>query len=114
MRWSGNLEPVFYASWVSLILLPLIKLYVLLIRAHVDLFATYKVLTEPALFQKAPAFRNRIHCLLSSVNKSEAESICDATAMHIAMTLDAVYLRGLIAAILSIVQHSDCPPCSKT
>ncbi|KAJ7544933.1 hypothetical protein O6H91_09G099500 [Diphasiastrum complanatum] len=111
MRWSGNLEPVFYASWVSLILLPLIKLYVPVeaIRAHVDLFATHKVPTGPALFQEAPAFRNGIHCLPSSVDKSEAESVCDATAVHIAMTLDAVYLRGSMAAILSIVQHSDCP-----
>ncbi|KAI6695340.1 hypothetical protein NL676_023050 [Syzygium grande] len=35
--------------------------------------------------------------------------ICSAGAVHVAMTLDAAYLRGSMAAILSSLQHSSCP-----
>ena len=35
--------------------------------------------------------------------------ICSVNAVHIAMTLDAAYLRGSMAAILSVLQHSSCP-----
>ena len=30
-------------------------------------------------------------------------------AVHIAMTLDATHLRGLVTGILSILQHAACP-----
>ncbi|XP_052171086.1 LOW QUALITY PROTEIN: probable galacturonosyltransferase-like 4 [Diospyros lotus] len=46
-------------------------------------------------FREAPAFRNG--------------DACDADPIHIAMTLDANYLRGTMAAVLSILQHSTCP-----
>ncbi|KAI3717555.1 hypothetical protein L1987_69255 [Smallanthus sonchifolius] len=46
-------------------------------------------------FQEAPAFRNG--------------NECNATTIHIAMTLDATYLRGSIAGVFSIIQHSACP-----
>ena len=35
--------------------------------------------------------------------------LCDSMSVHIAMTLDAAYLRGLVAEILSILQHAACP-----
>ncbi|KAJ4969021.1 hypothetical protein NE237_015722 [Protea cynaroides] len=47
------------------------------------------------IFREAPAFRN-------------GES-CDANTIHVSMTLDANYLRGTMAAVLSILQHSTCP-----
>ncbi|CBI32320.3 unnamed protein product, partial [Vitis vinifera] len=55
---------------------------------------------EPAvvLFREAPAFRNGDACGSS-----------DADRIHVVMTLDANYLRGTIAALLSILQHSTCP-----
>ncbi|KAM0004833.1 putative polygalacturonate 4-alpha-galacturonosyltransferase [Helianthus debilis subsp. tardiflorus] len=46
-------------------------------------------------FQEAPAFRNG--------------NECNDTLIHIAMTLDATYLRGSIAGVFSIIQHSTCP-----
>ncbi|KAL8229010.1 hypothetical protein R6Q57_013910 [Mikania cordata] len=46
-------------------------------------------------FQEAPAFRNGIECTNTSI--------------HIAMTLDVTYLRGSIAGVFSIIQHSNCP-----
>ncbi|KAI4368986.1 hypothetical protein MLD38_017481 [Melastoma candidum] len=47
-------------------------------------------------FREAPAFRNGPHCPTDA-------------AVHIAMTLDSTYLRGSIAAVFSILQHSSCP-----
>ncbi|KAL9671167.1 hypothetical protein QQ045_008733 [Rhodiola kirilowii] len=49
-------------------------------------------------FKEAPKFYNAEHC---HVGKSEP--------VHIAMTLDANYLRGSIAAVFSILQHASCP-----
>ncbi|EPS67668.1 hypothetical protein M569_07107, partial [Genlisea aurea] len=53
-------------------------------------------------FNEAPAFRNGDSC---------APPRDDFTAVHIAMTLDysTPYLRGTIAAVLSVLQHSTCP-----
>ncbi|KAL7198830.1 hypothetical protein ACSBR2_021181 [Camellia fascicularis] len=47
------------------------------------------------VFHEAPAFRNG--------------DLCEANHIHVAMTLDANYLRGTIAAVFSILQHSTCP-----
>ncbi|KAJ9170817.1 hypothetical protein P3X46_018891 [Hevea brasiliensis] len=55
-------------------------------------------------FKEAPRFYNSPNCpLLSSYD------ICSPEAVHVAMTLDFSYLRGTMAAILSILQHSSCP-----
>lgn len=47
-------------------------------------------------FQEAPSFRNN-------------ESCNNTITIHIAMTLDSTYLRGSIAAVFSILQHTTCP-----
>lgn len=52
----------------------------------------------PPLFREAPAFRNGDECQPGQANW-----------IHIAMTLDANYLRGTMAAVLSMLQHSTCP-----
>nr|CAD1829209.1 unnamed protein product [Ananas comosus var. bracteatus] len=58
------------------------------------------IIRQPSLsfpvFREAPAFRNGEECSLSS-------------RVDIAMTLDANYLRGTMAAVLSILQHTSCP-----
>ncbi|OVA04421.1 Glycosyl transferase [Macleaya cordata] len=53
---------------------------------------------EVPIFREAPAFRNGESC---------GSQVADR--IHVAMTLDANYLRGTMAAILSILQHSTCP-----
>lgn len=55
-------------------------------------------------FKEAPQFYNSPNCLLLSSN-----NMCSQEAVHVAMTLDFPYLRGTMAAILSILQHSSCP-----
>ncbi|KAK8946561.1 putative galacturonosyltransferase-like 4 [Platanthera zijinensis] len=49
-------------------------------------------------FREAPAFRNADDCAQPTSSR-----------VNIAMTLDANYLRGTIAAVLSILQHTSCP-----
>ncbi|XP_024924895.2 probable galacturonosyltransferase-like 4 [Ziziphus jujuba] len=50
------------------------------------------------VFREAPAFRNSDQCGSS-----------DSDRIHVAMTLDGNYLRGTMAAVLSMLQHSTCP-----
>ncbi|KAK9139557.1 hypothetical protein Scep_009238 [Stephania cephalantha] len=50
------------------------------------------------VFREAPAFRNGDSC-----------GSLQSDAIHVTMTLDVNYLRGTMAAILSILQHSTCP-----
>ncbi|KAL6572871.1 putative galacturonosyltransferase-like 1 [Orobanche hederae] len=65
-------------------------------------------------FIEAPKFYNSANCPSITPPSSSAtdntSSICYNThAVHVAMTLDVAYLRGSMAAILSVLQHSSCP-----
>ncbi|KAL2318667.1 hypothetical protein Fmac_032543 [Flemingia macrophylla] len=62
-------------------------------------------LTESAKFKEAPEFYNSPEC----PSIKEEDMICSEEGVHVAMTLDTTYLRGSMAAILSILQHSWCP-----
>lgn len=48
-------------------------------------------------FKEAPKFHNSPDCATNDI------------VVNVAMTLDATYLRGSMAAILSTLQHSSCP-----
>ncbi|KAK4782426.1 hypothetical protein SAY86_016528 [Trapa natans] len=56
-------------------------------------------------FKEAPEFYNSPDCPAVVSN----EILCSSSAVHVAMTLDTQYIRGSMAAILSILQHSACP-----
>lgn len=53
---------------------------------------------ELPTFLEAPSFRNGNACGSQEID-----------IIHIAMTLDVNYLRGTMAAVLSMLQHSTCP-----
>ncbi|XP_013621785.1 PREDICTED: probable galacturonosyltransferase-like 6 [Brassica oleracea var. oleracea] len=58
-------------------------------------------------FRNSPPFRNAAEeCLSSSAADS---NVCNPSLVHVAITLDVTYLRGSIAAVNSILQHSLCP-----
>lgn len=57
-------------------------------------------------FRKASVFINSGKCRRFN---SARFSVCDESLIHIAITLDVDYLRGSIAAVHSILQHSVCP-----
>lgn len=60
-------------------------------------------------FREAPKFYNSRTCPSISPTTTTTEYLCSDKAVHVAMTLDAAYLRGSMAAILSVLQHSSCP-----
>ncbi|WVZ19507.1 hypothetical protein V8G54_006829 [Vigna mungo] len=67
-------------------------------------------------FKEAPEFYNSPDCASITDtqdnlnNHQNAETfICSEEAVHVAMTLDTTYIRGSMAAILSVLQHSSCP-----
>ncbi|MCO5604809.1 hypothetical protein L7F22_058981 [Adiantum nelumboides] len=65
--------------------------------------------SETLSFKEAPSVRNGKDCPFCEVNSSEVEVVCDPSIVHVAMTLDTVYLRGSMAAVFSILQHASCP-----
>ncbi|KAG9131417.1 hypothetical protein Leryth_021090 [Lithospermum erythrorhizon] len=58
-------------------------------------------------FMEAPEYRNGVECPV--VMKSTALTTCDASLVHIAMTIDSEYLRGSMAAVHSVLRHASCP-----
>ncbi|KFK41443.1 hypothetical protein AALP_AA2G131100 [Arabis alpina] len=60
-------------------------------------------------FAEAPEYRNGKECVSQSLNKENYVSSCDASLVHVAMTLDSEYLRGSIAAVHSMLRHASCP-----
>ncbi|KAF3793833.1 putative galacturonosyltransferase-like 7 [Nymphaea thermarum] len=57
-------------------------------------------------FRKARAFRNAAECGRPARG---AATVCDPSLVHVAITLDAEYLRGSMAAVHSVLRHSVCP-----
>ncbi|KAI7991167.1 putative galacturonosyltransferase-like 7 [Camellia lanceoleosa] len=60
-------------------------------------------------FRKATAFRNAEECSSNDRKILGKTDVCDPSLVHVAITLDDEYLRGSIAAVHSILQHSLCP-----
>ncbi|XP_077232207.1 putative galacturonosyltransferase-like 4 [Tasmannia lanceolata] len=91
------------ASWSPspLQLLGLLSLYLLHLSSATNGIRVGVIKTpshEVPVFREAPEFRNGDACGSPETHR-----------IHIAMTLDANYLRGTMAAVLSILQHSSCP-----
>ncbi|KAK1291668.1 putative galacturonosyltransferase-like 1 [Acorus calamus] len=63
-----------------------------------------------ARFREAPKFYNSATCPPIDVDSSDGGGACSPHVLvHVAMTLDHSYLRGSMAAILSVLQHTSCP-----
>ncbi|KAA8537675.1 hypothetical protein F0562_027335 [Nyssa sinensis] len=65
-------------------------------------------------FREAPEFYNSPEC--PSFNHGDTDTDddnnmnkCSDNVVHVGMTLDAAYIRGSMAAVLSVLQHSSCP-----
>ncbi|XP_054808231.1 probable galacturonosyltransferase-like 3 [Prosopis cineraria] len=59
-------------------------------------------------FREAPAFRNGWECPETSWSPSD-KRVHNPSVIHIAMTLDAAYLRGSVAGVFSVLRHASCP-----
>ncbi|KVH98373.1 Glycosyl transferase, family 8 [Cynara cardunculus var. scolymus] len=66
-------------------------------------------------FKEAPKFYNAPECPQTHIDTDDVDRQTDTldtdpdSAVHVAMTLDATYIRGSMAAIFSVLQHSSCP-----
>ncbi|KAJ6710548.1 GLYCOSYLTRANSFERASE 8 DOMAIN-CONTAINING PROTEIN [Salix koriyanagi] len=60
-------------------------------------------------FRKSTTFRNADECGFSDHQIRGKTIVCDPSLVHVAITLDVEYLRGSVAAVHSILQHSMCP-----
>lgn len=79
-------------------------LHVLLTILFTTTVTTAASATTPLKFKEAPQFYNSQNC--PSITQNDQ---CSPEAVHISMTLDPPYLRGSMAAIFSVLQHSSCP-----
>ncbi|KAF8387977.1 hypothetical protein HHK36_026643 [Tetracentron sinense] len=86
------------ALWNLLGLLSLLLLLTITTTNAIRLGVIRKPPPDVPVFREAPAFRNGDTC--GSPNTDH---------IHVSMTLDANYIRGTMAAVLSILQHSTCP-----
>lgn len=97
-------------------------LLLLLLSSVLSSNATATATVAARRFKEAPQFYNSPDCpsiaesnckVEDDAEKPDADDdgvfICSETAVHVAMTLDTAYIRGSMAAILSILQHSSCP-----
>ena len=73
-------------------------LFLLSVSSAIRLGLVRRPSPELPLFREAPAFRNGEDCGSSP-----------SATINVAMTLDTNYLRGTMAAVLSMLQHSTCP-----
>ncbi|KAL0437657.1 UNVERIFIED_CONTAM: putative galacturonosyltransferase-like 7 [Sesamum radiatum] len=112
MLWIMRFSGFFSAAMVMVVLSPSLQSFPpaeAIRSSHLD---SHRRLSTSAhsfdkfYFRKAPVFRNANECRLSELGKS---SVCDPSLVHVAITLDVEYLRGSIAAVHSILQHSKCP-----
>lgn len=94
--WNNHLHFHFSISLLGLLLSLLLPNTTAIATAGIRLGIIRKPSSDVPIFREAPAFRNGDCC-----NRDEK--------IHVAMTLDSNYLRGTMAAVLSILQHSTCP-----
>ncbi|XP_073052566.1 probable galacturonosyltransferase-like 7 [Primulina eburnea] len=114
MLWIMKFSGFFSAAMVMIVLSPSLQSFPpaeAIRSSHVEYSRYLRLPTDThsldkSSFRKAPVFRNADDCRLS---KLEKPSVCDPSLVHVAITLDVEYLRGSVAAVHSVLQHSKCP-----
>ncbi|KAK2660460.1 hypothetical protein Ddye_006993 [Dipteronia dyeriana] len=98
-----------------------LQFFALLLTISLTLFTISNAATTiTQKFKEAPQFYNSPDCPSVSDVKDDPDSpssleeydepiFCSDEAVHVAMTLDTAYIRGSMAAVLSVLQHSSCP-----
>ncbi|XP_048227847.1 probable galacturonosyltransferase-like 7 [Ricinus communis] len=110
MLWIVRLSGFFSAAMVMIVLSPSLQ-------SFAPAEAIRSSFGNPAVdslnrfsFRRATVFRNADKCgLINSRVSVKTGGLCDPSLVHVAITLDVEYLRGSIAAVHSILQHSLCP-----
>lgn len=104
MLWIMRISGFFSAAMVMILLSPSINSFPpaeAVRSSHLRRIAS----GDRFSFRRALQFRNADQCAPSPA----PGTVCDADLVHIAITLDAEYVRGSIAAVHSVLQHARCP-----
>ncbi|KAK9281920.1 hypothetical protein L1049_004828 [Liquidambar formosana] len=119
MLWIMRFSGFFSAAMVMIVLSPSLQSFPpaeAIRSSHLDGNLRSPVQTPVAdhsrdrfSFRKASAFRNAEECSFGERKILGKTGVCDPSLVHVAITLDVEYLRGSIAAVHSILQHSLCP-----
>ncbi|KAJ7973022.1 Hexosyltransferase [Quillaja saponaria] len=118
MLWVMRFSGFFSAAMIMIILSPSLQSFPpaeAIRSSHLEGYLRFPVQMSPAgllnrfSFRKASTFRNAEECDLNRQGNFGQTSVCDPSLVHVAITLDVEYLRGSIAAVHSILQHSLCP-----
>ncbi|CAK7348366.1 unnamed protein product [Dovyalis caffra] len=118
MLWILRFSGFFSAAVVMIILSPSLQSFPpaeAIRSSNLDGNLRFSVLLSPPhslpqlSFRKSAIFRNADECGFSDHQIRGRTSVCDPSLVHVAITLDVEYLRGSIAAVHSILQHSLCP-----
>ncbi|KAF8376833.1 hypothetical protein HHK36_031499 [Tetracentron sinense] len=118
MLWIIRFSGFFSAALVTIVLSPSLQSFPpaeAIRSSHFDGYLRYPGQTPVVdslnrfSFRKASAFGNAEECGSGDRQTSGETTVCDPSLVHIAITLDVEYLRGSIAAVHSILQHSLCP-----
>ncbi|XP_043689284.1 probable galacturonosyltransferase-like 1 [Telopea speciosissima] len=92
--------------------------YYIFYLLNLMLSLSFSLITTPTSsaspnFREAPEFYNSPECPPipddESSDHHEGSYFCSDHTVHVAMTLDAAYIRGSMAAIQWVLQHSYCP-----
>ncbi|XP_065860410.1 probable galacturonosyltransferase-like 7 [Euphorbia lathyris] len=113
MLWIMRFSGFFSAAMVMIILSPSLQSFSpaeAIRSSHLDGYMANLAHSPDFLsFRKASVFRNADKCGFNDIRISGRTGLCDPSLVHVAITLDVEYLRGSIAAVHSILQHSLCP-----
>ncbi|KAJ3683657.1 hypothetical protein LUZ60_013884 [Juncus effusus] len=116
MLWLMRLSGFFSAALLTVILSPSLQSFPpaeAIRSSHFDGYLRFPgqiaVTDRHFAFRRAPPFHNSGECGPKSSTNTKTGTVCDPSFVHIAITLDEEYLRGSIAAVQSILQHSLCP-----
>ncbi|GLU07323.1 hypothetical protein SLE2022_242850 [Rubroshorea leprosula] len=113
MLWILRFSWFFSAAMLMIVLSPSLQSFPpaeAIRSSHLDWYLRLPTsqfsIPDPFSFRKADVFRNADECGFSDPNIT---GVCNPSLVHVAITLDVEYLRGSIAAVHSILQHSRCP-----
>ncbi|CAM8987811.1 unnamed protein product [Rhodiola kirilowii] len=117
MLWITRFSRFFFAAMVLTVLSPSFQSFPPAEAIRASYISTHSMqfqsqsqvlpdLRNKFSFRKAPEFRNADECGTKVLGKID---VCDPSLVHVAITLDVEYLRGSVAAVHSILQHSSFP-----
>ncbi|OAY61880.1 probable galacturonosyltransferase-like 7 [Manihot esculenta] len=113
MLWVMRFSGFFSAAMIMIILSPSLHSFPpaeAIRSSHLDRLGNpTAALPDRFCFRQATVFRNADKCSFRDNRISGKTGVCNPSLVHVAITLDVEYLRGSIAAVHSILQHSLCP-----